>query len=384
METSAVPFAEDPTFSLPLAGFNATVAVDTVTANTFMEKVETFMVFKVSTYITKCWFPILTPIGILGNILSFLVMIKPNNRKVSTCIYMAALSINDNILMLIAFDTWLVTSLQLYGRHPIECKTKVFVALMSLQNSTFQVLAMTIDKYIAIKWPHKAATYSTPKRAKNIVMTIWVFVIIYNIPHTFLTGVIERSCIAYSIVGVIAKIYSWLTFVINAIIPFTLLIYMNYVIVKTVRGSRKMFVNKDKPNPEEASQDVNKQLETRRQKTMKSAESQLTKMLLLVTTLFVILLFPTYARYIYQSFVKRNTPHKYVSSKLFYEISLALYGTNSGINFSLYFISGRKFRNDVKEIICCTGMSSHSSDDNSEDKNKGIQFSITSCERNNP
>ena len=181
-------------------------------------------------------------------------------------------------------------------------------------------------------------------------MTIWVFVIIYNIPHTFLTGVIERSCIAYSIVGVITKIYSWLTFVINAIIPFTLLIYMNYVIVKTVRGSRKMFVNKDKPNPEEANQDVNKQLATRRQKTMKSAESQLTKMLLLVTTLFLILLFPTYARYIYQSFVKRNTPYKYVSSKLLYEISLALYGTNSGINFFLYCISGRKFRNDVKEI----------------------------------
>ena len=78
-------------------------------------------------------------------------------------------------------------------------------------------------------------------------MAIWVFAIIYNIPHTFLTGLIERSCIAYSIVGVITKIYSWLMFFINAIIPFTLLIYMNYVIVKTVRGSRKMFVNKDKP-----------------------------------------------------------------------------------------------------------------------------------------
>ena len=382
METSTVPLAEDPTSSLLLTGDNATMAVDTV--DIFMEKVGTFMAFKVATYITKCWFPILTPVGIMGNILSFLVLIKPNNRKVYTCIYMAALSINDNILMLIAFDTWLVTSLQLYERHPIGCKTKVFVALMSLQNSTFQVLAMTIDKYIAIKWPHKAATYSTPKKAKNIVMAIWVFVIIYNIPHTFLTGVIERSCIAYSIVGIITKIYSWLTFVINAIIPFTLLIYMNYVIVKTVSGSRKMFVNKDKPTPEEANQDANKQLATRRQNIMKSAESQLTKMLLLVTTLFLILLFPTYARYIYQSFVKRNTPYKYVSSKLFYEISLALYGTNSGINFFLYCISGRKFRNDVKEIICCTGMSSHSSDDNSEDKHKEIQSSITSCERNNP
>ena len=370
METSTLPLVEDQTSGHPLVYDNSTVAVETVAEDTFMEKVGTFMVFKVATYITKCWFPILTPIGLLGNVLSFLVMIKPNNRKVSTCIYMAALSINDNILMLIAFDTWLVTSLQLYERHPIECKTKVFVALMSLQNSTFQVLAMTIDKYIAIKWPHKAATYSTPKRAKNIVISIWVFVLIYNIPHTFLTGVIERSCIAYSIVGVITKIYSWLTFVINAIIPFTLLIYMNYVIVKTVRSSRKMFVNNDAPTLEDAKQDVNNKLATRRQIKMKSAESQLTTMLLLVTTLFLVLLFPTYARYIYQSFVKRNTTYKYVSSKLFYEISLALYGTNSGINFFLYCISGQKFRNDLKEIICCIGMAGHAPNDSSDDKIK--------------
>ena len=103
---------------------------------------------------------------------------------------------------------------------------------------------------------------------------------------------------------------------------------------------------------------------------MKSAEHQLTTMLLLVTTLFLILLFPTYARYIYQSFVKRDTPHKYVSSKLFYEISLALYGTNSRINFFLYCISGQKFRNDLKETICCIRMSGHASNDNSEDKVK--------------
>ena len=257
MGISTVTPVEDQTSGLPLIYDNTTVVVETVIADTFMEKVGRFMVLKVATYITKCWFPILTPVGLIGNVLSFLVMIKPNNRKISTCIYMAALSVNDNILMLIAFDTWLVTSLQLYERHPIECKTKVFVALMSLQNSTFQVLAMTIDKYIAIKWPHKAATYSTPKKAKNIVISIWVFVIIYNIPHTFLTGVIERSCIAYSIVGVITKIYSWLTFVINAIIPFTLLIYMKYVIVKTVRSSRKMFVNSDATTIEDSKQDAN-------------------------------------------------------------------------------------------------------------------------------
>ena len=50
---------------------------------------------------------------------------------------------------------------------------------------------------------------------------------------------------------------------------------MNYVIVKTVRNSRKMFRS-----------DVGNAVAETREKTMKSVENQLTTMLLLVTTLF--------------------------------------------------------------------------------------------------
>ena len=81
---------------------NTTVQPATATKDVFMEEVETAMTFKIATYITKYWFPILVPVGLVGNTLSFLVMIKPNNRKLSTCIYMAAISINDNLMMFLA------------------------------------------------------------------------------------------------------------------------------------------------------------------------------------------------------------------------------------------------------------------------------------------
>ena len=55
-----------------------------------------------------------------------------------------------------------------------------------MQNGTFQVIAMTVDKYIAIKWPHKAAIYSTAKRAKTTVTCILICVCIYNIPNIFI------------------------------------------------------------------------------------------------------------------------------------------------------------------------------------------------------
>ena len=90
-----------------------------------------------------------------------------------------------------------------------------------------------------------------------------------------------------------------------------------------------------------------------RQKTMKSTENQVTIMLLLVTTLFLVLMLPAYVRCVYTQFRKVSTPAKYAGFVFFSQISQKLYYTNNAINFFLYCISGKKFRNDLKEILHC-------------------------------
>ena len=132
-----------------------------MTEDTFTKDVKTHITFKIANLINTYWYPVLVPIGLIGNSLSFIVMMKQNNRKMSTCIYMAAISINDNLMMYMCSHEYLVSGLQIHKRYPFECKFVAFVALFALQNCTFQVLAMTVDKYIAIKWPHRAASYST-------------------------------------------------------------------------------------------------------------------------------------------------------------------------------------------------------------------------------
>ena len=307
-----------------------------MTEDTFMEEVKTYITFRIAHLLNTYWYPILIPIGLIGNTLSFTVMTKSKNRKVSTCIYMAAISVNDNLMMLMCFHDYFVSGLQVHKWYPIECKIAGFVALFALQNCTYLILAMTLDKYIAIKWPHRAATYSTPRRARMIAVGMYVCVSIYNIPHFFLSRVIGNQCFNFGISSVISRVYSMFSFVVNAVIPFAVLIHMNYVIVKTVRNSHK----------------ISNRLVTR-QSTMKNAENQLTIMMLLVTTLFLILLCPTYIRFIYLLFAKRDTPLQYANSMFFYQITSKLYNTNSGINFLLNCISGQKFRNDLKEIFCC-------------------------------
>ena len=320
-------------------------------SSTFMEEVETYMIYKIASVIDKYWFPVLIPIGLVGNTLSFLVMVKPNNRKMSTCIYMAAIGINDNLMMCSAFHCWLVSAANIHKWNLWECKLSAYLHNFSLQSATYQVLAMTLDKYVAIKWPHRAAIYSTPSRARFIALGVLVCTLSYNVPHLFLGGLLGGQCLAYVVGGTITRVYSCISFSLNGIIPFSMLIYMNYVIVHAVSKSRKMFrgtTSSDKNNDIRTNQGTNT-----RPRTMKSAENQLTIMLLLVTLLFSILLIPTYIRFIYLTFVKSDTPLKYARSMLIFQVTYKLYVTNSGVNFFLYCISGRKFRSDLKAIICC-------------------------------
>ena len=287
---------------------------------TFMEMVEGYMAFKVALQINFYWFPILAPIGIVGNILSFLVMIKPINRKISTCIYMAAISVNDNLMMCLALHNWLGSVKPIFEWHVAQCKTVTFLTALVQQNSRYQVLAMTVDKYIAIKWPHKAATYSTPKRAKFILIGVLIFSLIYNVRHIFMTSLVEGKCRVYVHGGLTAEVLTWITFIVNGIIPISMLIYMNFVIIQTVKNSGKLFESTSQFEHESHT----KAGMEKRQRKMKSVKSQLTVMLLLVTILYLVLQIPTYIRNIYVKFVTPNTPSKYVSSILSFMITYAL------------------------------------------------------------
>ena len=151
------------------------------------------------------------------------------------------------------------------------------------------------------------------KKSKTDCGGLSVCALIYNSPHMFSTLLIDGQCFAYAVDSPITKIYSWFSFGLNAIIPFTLLIYMSCIIVKTVQQSHKMFRINDTNSDTVINQQINA-----RQKTMKNAEHQLTIMLLLVTTLFSILLCPTYIRFIYLSFVQMHTPLKYANSMFFF------------------------------------------------------------------
>ena len=78
-------------------------------------------------------------------------------------------------------------------------------------------------------------------------------------------------------------------------------------------------------------------------------QRQLTVMLLVVTTAFLLLTSPQYIRYIIFSFLNITKDEQtFAFATLFYHLTNKLFYTNSAVNFFLYCIAGSKFRSDVK------------------------------------
>ena len=227
----------------------------------------------------------------------------------------------------------------------------------------FQILAMTSDKYFAIKYPHKASVYSTPHRTRLIILTIFLLALGYNIPAFFLQGLDGDNCHGFAVKGIFTKVLVWISAFVSGVIPFTLLVYINFHIVQTVRKSRKQFHDKkneikdvvqraSKSEHDISSNRIDDPKDPRRKS--KSAENQLTVMLVLVAILFLVLNAPTYVRFVYTSLFKAKTAREYASFFLFMQISQKLYLLNNCINFALYMGSGRKFRKELWEIIWCS------------------------------
>ena len=211
------------------------------------------------------------------------------------------------------------------------------------------LLSMTFDRCYSIIRPHKAALFNTVRRAKITITCIVVFSMFFNIPHLFATAQRGRKCnpIGKTVEYPYLRIYSWLTSVLNCFLPFVLLLLMNTLIIHTL-GRQSEAVTKSRPQGQNEGHVQGRSIK------FKQAQKQITITLLFVTFTFLTLMMPYGSILIYvlvHDFSK--SPRSLAGYYLFAGIANRAYFTNSGINFFLYVISGKKFRTDLIILFRC-------------------------------
>ena len=250
---------------------------------------------------------------------------------------MSIIAVNDNILLTLNFHRWLIENTAFSIYTDVGCKIMIYDFHVFGSFGAFEIGLMTLDKLIAIKFPHKSAVLCTAKRAKILSAINFLAIAIFYLPNLdFSKSVGKGECARYVKEGWYVTAYSYLSIILIPVVPIKMLFVMNIIIIKAVWRSQRL----------------RNENQTVQQEKNKNTEVQLTIMLILVSSVFIILLLPFEMREIYYTiFSKAETAKQYAIFIFVFDVTYELYNANYGINFYLYFVSGTKFRRDLLALL---------------------------------
>lgn len=138
---------------------------------------------------------ILLPIclfGIICNILVAIVLTRKSMRSSTNC-FLLALAIFDSVLLICTlFMVCLLPLSSVYKNHVFpQILPYIYPPGLTAQTCTIWVtVAFTVERYIAVRYPLKASSMCTVKRARIICCVVFVLSVLYNLSRWF-----EYKCV---------------------------------------------------------------------------------------------------------------------------------------------------------------------------------------------
>lgn len=122
--------------------------------------------------------------GILTNFISFYIYTRKTFRKKSINVLLAALSMSDLCVCVLAIPVFASTQLQQVIPPTITAMIMVYlypVTIMFQSVSVWLLVSITIDRYLAVCHPFMVNTYCTRNRALITVGVVVIFSVAYNL-----------------------------------------------------------------------------------------------------------------------------------------------------------------------------------------------------------
>lgn len=256
---------------------------NTTTLDEFEHKIDDFI-----QDIQRYYIPILVVLGMLGNCISMYVFLGTKLRYSSSSIYLGALAISDSgFLVLGVFAPWLkMVNVDIFNRQGF-CEFFVYLGYLCTFLSVWLVVAFTVERYIAVRWPLHRQFLCTVVRAKMTVMGLTALAVLLSSPMLFFSKLSENSTIC----GVTDEnLKPWLNAynifdtILTFIVPLTMIVIFNTLIARNIykldNVRRTLTIESDVSND---------RTHTPRDRM---PQTKVTKMLLVVSTAFFCLNMP--------------------------------------------------------------------------------------------
>ena len=313
---------------------------DSPGALTFREALKKDPAYMAAKHINNYKIYPLMVIALIGNALSITVLLKRGLLS-STCnFFLVNLAVWDTLLIWLRGVSFILTTIKGGTLSSAGCKTIVYLQNVAVQNAVWVVVIMTIDRFVAIRFPLKMVRLCTLKRAKITLCGLLVFTLIFNVEYFIIVESYIRldlpSCRYVAQYENFAnKIWSWIDMAVYAIVPEIAIFTLNVIIITTLRRARKSQADLVKVRG-------------------KVKKDHLTPMLLTVSIVFFLLTTPKTCLIIIKGYWNfKKTVDSFVLYHLLNTIFRLLADLNHCINFFLYFVSGPSFRKDLAKLFPC-------------------------------
>lgn len=305
-----------------------------------------FIEYDVALFLNRYYLIIICAIGIPGNIAALITLAKMRPLS-SSLLYMVALAVVDTVALIIKILYLQITTVNI-PLLDVGCKLIFLFGTFSMQYSSWILVSMTVERFIAIWFPLKVSKWCTRQRAIIVMLVIGTLLMGLNFHYLWTYHEVEHSFYTYHCTSFPEymdfenNVWYYLDGLAYSIIPFIVLIVCNIMIIVGIkRSSRKQRALTNKMDKLQSADKAKQQ-------------SQITIMLVTISIVFVLFTMPNCIFFIIQGKINYlATPHSHAIWVLWMQVIFFLSDANHAINFYLYFLSGQKFRQKFKSMVCC-------------------------------
>ncbi|XP_053316761.1 somatostatin receptor type 4-like [Spea bombifrons] len=282
----------------------------------------------VSMIVIQFIYAIVCLIGLIGNSMVIFVILRYAKMKTATNIYILNLAIADELFMLSVPFLAASAALQHWPFGSGMCRTVLSVDGINMFTSVFCLTVLSVDRYVAVVHPLRAARYRRPTVAKMINICVWIVSILVISPILIFADT-ESSKNGVVVCNLMWPQPTWsavfviYTFLLGFFLPVVAICLCYILIIVKMRAVA---------------------LKAGWQQRKKS-EKKITRMVLMVVTVFVICWMPFYIVQLLNLFL----PHMDATIN---HVSIILSYANSCANPILYAFFSDNFKRSFQRIVC--------------------------------
>ena len=308
--------------------------------------------------------------GLVGNSMSFLVLRKDRGTPVATFL-LQVLAVADNCFLLL----WIITySVKNYLRflspesatQPSYIYTRVYtfpLLYMAQTETIWLTVVIALNRYMAVCMPYKAPHLCTIMNVYKEVIAVTMFSICINIPRFFEIEVIQKVENGSVITDfqrtelgkndVYATVYTdALYYLFSFVLPLLILAFVNTRVTVAYQAAKKR----------------KRRMTSRRSDN----DNNITLVMIMIVLIFILCQAPARIVQLVWSY-KYNHCREYQYYLI--HISNNLEVLNSSVNFLIYFMFRKRFRDIIIEHFCCGPVvSSHRRDSAKATTTEGLSL----------